>query len=98
YLTYGDWKDTGPRWDWATGRIWFASDRDGSSQIYAIDASGTGKRVTAVLGGAFDPQYDPADSTIVFGGFADLSLGIYRSRVPSDTGGPATGVALAAQR
>jgi hypothetical protein len=98
YLTYGDWKDTGPRWDWATGRIWFASDRDGSSQIYAIDASGNGNRVTDVMGGAFDPQYDPADSTIVFGGFADLSLGIYRSRVPSDTGGPATAVRLAASR
>ena len=96
YLTYGDWKDTGPRWDWSTGRIWFASDRGGASQVYVVDSTGTGRRVTDVLGGAFDPQYVPAESTIVFGGFADLSFGIYRTRVAGDTAGPA--VSLAASR
>ncbi|HEX4633685.1 MAG TPA: hypothetical protein VH163_07635 [Gemmatimonadales bacterium] len=96
YLTYGDWKDSGPRWDWSTDRIWFASDRGGASQVYDIDSTGAGRRVTAALGGAFDPQYVPAESTIVFSGFSDLSFGIYRTRVTGDTTGPA--VSLAANR
>ena len=93
YLTYGDWKDTGPRWDWETGRIWFSSDRDGSSQIYDIDSTGVGRRVTDVLGGAFDPQYVPAESTVVFGGFSDLTFGIYRTRVSADTTGSTVSLA-----
>ena len=96
YLTYGDWRDTGPRWDRATGEIWFSSDREGSPQVYEVNATGAGRRVTDVLGGAFDPQFVSRDSTVVFGGFADLSFGIYTAHVPADTG--ATGFTLAADR
>lgn len=86
YLTYGDWQDQTPRWSPRTGRIWFSSDRDGSLQIYSMDTSGTGRRETAVLSGAFDPQY--VDSTVgfVFGGFADLSFNLYRAPLPRDSG------------
>ena len=98
YLTYGDWRDTGPRWDWTSGRIWFSSDRAGSPQVYVVDSAGNGRRVTEALGGAFDPQYVPAESTVVFGGFADLSFGIYRSRVPPDTGNAPPPVTLAPDR
>ena len=96
YLTYGDWKDTGPRWDSSTGRIWFASDRDGTQQIYSMDSTGTGRRETRALGGAFDPQYVPEDSGLVFGGFADLSFNLYETRAGADSTGPV--IALAAER
>jgi len=97
YLTYGHWRDTGPRWDASTGKIWFSSDRAGSPQVYEIDRNGTGRRVTDAIGGAFDPQFVAGDSTIVFGGFSDLSYGIYTTRLSSDTTA-GTAIALAADR
>jgi len=79
YLTYGDWRDEAPRW--GEGRIYFASDRDGTFQIYSIDSAGTGRRETRTLNGAFDPQWVPgapgAHGGLLFGGFADLSFNIY---------------------
>src|SRR5206468_7614406 len=41
YLTYGDWRDESPRWGGGEGRIYFASDRDGTSQVYSIDRKST---------------------------------------------------------
>jgi len=78
-LTYGNWQDDAPRWSPATGRIWFSSDRDGTLQLYTIDTTGTGRRVTAVLGGAFDPQFVDSAAGLVFGGFADLSFNLYHA-------------------
>src|SRR5713101_5730853 len=76
YLTYGDWRDEAPRW--GEGRIYFASDRDGTFQVYSIDSAGTGRRETRTLNGAFDPQWVPgAHGGLLFGGFADLSFNIY---------------------
>ena len=76
YLTYGDWRDEAPRW--GEGRIYFASDRDGTFQVYSIDSLGTGWRETRTLNGAFDPQWVPgAYGGLLFGGFADLSFNIY---------------------
>src|SRR5881396_257981 len=76
YLTYGDWRDESPRW--GEGRIYFASDRDGTFQVYSIDSAGTGRRETRTLNGAFDPQWVPGtQGGLLFGGFADLSFNIY---------------------
>jgi hypothetical protein len=86
YLTYGNWQDQTPRWSWRTGRVWFSSDRDGSLQLYSVDTTGVGRRETAVLGGAFDPQYVDSTHGFVFGGFADLSFNLYRAPVRPDTG------------
>jgi len=100
YLTYGDWTDQGARWA-ADGRIWFTSDRDGSFQVYSVDTTGTGRRETWVQSGAFDPVYVAADSTLIFGGFSDLSFNIYHMRVRPDTGAGTGGgatVSLAADR
>src|SRR5438477_388194 len=47
YLTYGDWRDEAPRW--GAGRIYFASDRDGTFQVYSIDSAGPGRRETRSL-------------------------------------------------
>ncbi|HEV8263508.1 MAG TPA: hypothetical protein VGQ06_01055 [Gemmatimonadales bacterium] len=85
YLTYGDWRDEGPRWSAATGRIYFASDRDGTFQVYSIDSSGVGRRETNTLNGAFDPQWVPERNGILFGGFADLSFHIYFAQPLADT-------------
>ena len=92
YLTYGDWRDENPRWAWDTtaggggGRIYFTSDRDGTSQIYSVDSLGNGRRETNTLNGAFDPQWVPGHG-LLFGGFADLSFGIYSAEPLADTTG-----------
>jgi peptidase MA superfamily protein/WD40 repeat protein len=76
YLTYGNWRDEAPRW--GGGRIYFASDRDGTFQVYSIDTAGTGRRETRTLNGVFDPQWVPgAHGGLLFSGFADLSFNIY---------------------
>ena len=87
YVTYGNWRDETPRWgppmhspedDSTAARIYFSSDRDGTSQIYSVDLTGTGMRETQTLNGAFDPQWVPGEhGGLLFGGFADLSFNIY---------------------
>ena len=79
YLTYGNWRDEAPRWGGeAADRIYFSSDRDGTFQIYSIDAMGTGRRETQTLNGAFDPQWvSGAHGGLLFGAYADLSFNIY---------------------
>src|SRR5205823_12733836 len=83
YLTYGNWRDETPRWTVSSGgnggseaRIYFASDRDGTFQVYSIDSTGTGRRETRTLNGAFDPEFVPGHG-LLFGGFADLTFNIY---------------------
>ena len=88
YLTYGDWRDEGPRWSpgkGGPGRIYFASDRDGTFQVYSIDSTGTGRQETNTLNGAFDPQWVPGRGGLVFGGFADLTFNIYYAEPRADT-------------
>ena len=94
YLTYGDWRDETPRWASDTptgagaGRIYFASDRDGTFQVYSIDSTGAGRRETQTLNGAFDPQWVPGpEGGLLFGGFADLSFNIYFAEPLADTTG-----------
>ncbi len=100
YLTYGDWHDDQPRWSRTTGRIYFASDRDSLFQLYSIDSTGTGRRETNTVNGAFDPQWVEDGHEIVFGGFADLSFNIYAAspRSPSRGDSGALRVALAPDR
>ena len=87
YLTYGDWRDEAPRW--GAGRIYFASDRDGTFQVYSIDSSGTGRRETRTLNGAFDPQWvSGPHGGLLFGGFADLSFNIYVAPPLNDAQAP----------
>ena len=76
YLTYGDWRDEAPRW--GGGRVYFASDRDGTFQVYSVDSAGAGRRETKTLNGAFDPQWVAGPhGGLLFGAFADLSFNIY---------------------
>src|SRR5690606_32547918 len=68
-LTRGDWKDQSPRWSRAGDRIAFTSDRSGTYDLYVTDISGTGSRMTEMSGGAFDPEWLPDDSGLVFAGY-----------------------------
>ena len=95
YLTYGDWHDDQPRWA-ANGRIYFASDRDGTFQVYSVDTAGTGRRETNTLNGAFDPQWVDEEHGLVLGGFTDLSYDIYLARPAPPDAAPA--IALARER
>ncbi|HJS44385.1 MAG TPA: hypothetical protein VJ755_13000 [Gemmatimonadales bacterium] len=97
YLTYGNWRDETPRWgppmhspedDSTAARIYFSSDRDGTSQIYSIDRTGTGMLETQTINGAFDPQWVPGEhGGLLFGGFADLSFNIYVASPLTDVAG-----------
>jgi hypothetical protein len=79
YLTYGPWRDEGPRWA-ADGRITFTSDRRGVFDVYVVDSTGAGRRETAVPGGAFDAVWVPELDRYVFGAFEDLQFSIYHYR------------------
>ncbi len=95
YLTYGDWRDEGPRWSAATDRITFTSDRLGTFDVYSVDSTGTGRRETAVPGGAFDAEWVPSAGRYVVAGFEHLTFGIY-SVGPQPDSGASGAVALAA--
>ncbi|HEU5262176.1 MAG TPA: hypothetical protein VFU41_12215 [Gemmatimonadales bacterium] len=84
YLTYGDWRDDGPRWA-PDGRIFFTSDRDGTFQVYSVDATGVGRRETNALSGAFDPEWVGGEHGLVLGGFSDLSYNIYVAQPAPDS-------------
>jgi len=84
-LTYGPWIDQDPRWSHDGTRIAFASDRDGVFDLYAVDRSGNGRRLTAMAGAAFDPDWLPEDDGLVFAGFSEGGYRIYMFRFAADT-------------
>lgn len=83
-LTAGPWRDETPRWS-TNGRIYFASDRDGVSDIYWVDSTGAGRRETHTLTGAFDPQWLEAEQALLFTGFDDFTFKIFRTRLAADS-------------
>jgi hypothetical protein len=89
YLTYGNWRDESPRWDAGSDAITFTSDRRGVYDVYRVDSSGTGRRETAVPGGAFDAVWVPEVGRYVFGAFENLQFNVY-SLLPgaADSAGP----------
>lgn len=84
-LTHGPWVDRDPRWSRSGDRIAFSSDRHGTPDLYAVDRNGYGRRITALIGGAFDPDWLPGDDGLVFTGFADGTFRIYRLALGEDT-------------
>lgn len=85
YLTYGPWNDRDPRWSRDGSRIAFSSDREGVADLYATDPAGHGRRLTAITGGAFDPEWLPGDRGLVFAGFSEGTFRIYRFALGEDT-------------
>lgn len=81
-LTEGKWNDQDARWSPDGSRIAFSSDRAGTYDLYAIDRTGAGHRLTTFTGGAFDPAWMPDASGIVFAGFHAGGLKIFRYTFP----------------
>ncbi len=94
YLTFGRWHDQNPHWSHDGRRIAFSSDRSGFYDLYAVDAAGTGRRLTHLAGGAFDPAWLPDDRGLVFAGFSGQTFGIYHLAFGADSAS-APAVALA---
>ncbi|MGH7507200.1 MAG: hypothetical protein ACRELX_16210, partial [Longimicrobiales bacterium] len=84
-LTSGRWNDQHPRWSHDGSRLAFSSDREGVFDLYAIDAHGNGSRLTALTGGAFDPEWLPGDTGLVFAGYHEGTFRIYRQDFGPDT-------------
>jgi hypothetical protein len=82
-LTHGRWHDQQPRWSRRGDRIAFSSDRAGIYDLYAVDLQGSGTRLTAMTGGAFDPEWLPDDRGLVFAGFSEGSFRVYHYPLPA---------------
>jgi hypothetical protein len=85
YLTHGPWTDQAPRWSRDGRQIAFTSDREGVADLYAIDLNGEGRRLTHLTGGAFDPDWLPGDSGLIFTGYSEGAFRIYRLTFGEDT-------------
>jgi hypothetical protein len=85
YLTHGAWHDQDPRWSRDGRRIAFSSDRGGIYDLYTIDTNGNGRRLTALAGGAFDPEWLPDDRSVVFAGFGKSGFRIYQYALADDS-------------
>jgi hypothetical protein len=87
-LTHGRWHDQQPRWSRKGDRIAFSSDRDGIYDLYSIDPAGSLRKLTALTGGAYDPEWLPDDRGLVFAGFSEGTFRIYQTTLPPDTARP----------
>ncbi len=81
-LTSGLWVDETPRWD-QSGRLFFASDRDGVLNIFSIDTLGQGRRETSAWTGAFAPAPIPGRSALLVTAWESSELGVYAIPVDS---------------
>ncbi|HEY0809715.1 MAG TPA: hypothetical protein VGD49_06110, partial [Longimicrobiales bacterium] len=88
YLTYGGWHDQDPRWSNDGTRVVFSSDRSGTYDLYAVHSDGKGQRLTAMTGGAFDPDWLPDDRGIVFAGFQEGAFRIFAHEISPDSTRP----------
>jgi hypothetical protein len=85
-LTHGAWNDETPAWSSDGRRILFTSDRTGIYDLYWVDPTGRGERITHLAGGAFDPAWLPGDTAVVFAGFSEGRFRIYRYELGADPG------------
>ena len=88
YLTYGPWKDRGPRWSPDGDWIAFTSDRQGVFDLYLVDRSGHGGRLTDYTGGSFDAAWTPDERGLVFGAYEDGAFDIYYRPLTELEGNP----------
>lgn len=93
-LTWGAWHDEAPAWSASGDRILFSSDRSGTFDLYVVAPDGDGRRITAMTGGAFDPEWLPGGKGLVFAGFSEGRFRVYRSELPPEDSATTT-IALA---
>ena len=64
-LTASDGRDACPHWCPDGSRIAFSSDRTGDSELYVMDADGSGQRQLTTDGGNTCPDWSPDGSRLV---------------------------------
>lgn len=78
-LTYGDWIDMSPEAD--QRGVYYASDRDGSFNIYRLNADGSINKITNLLTGAFDPRVLQDNDELLFSGYQDMGYHLYSMNI-----------------
>lgn len=77
-LTHDRALDTGPEWSPDGRVVYFSSDRTGIANIYAYElTSGVTRRVTNVLGGAFQPAVSHDGRRLVYVGYTSTGFDLY---------------------
>ncbi len=94
YLTRGRWNDTNPVCDPESRGIYFVSDRSGFYEVYWIDETGSGHRLTRVLEGMFDPRPVPGQHRFLATVYREGGFQV-RSFAVTDTSGPRISLAPA---
>ncbi|MEE9208782.1 MAG: hypothetical protein V3U67_10520 [Gemmatimonadota bacterium] len=82
FLTYGDWIDRAPTWSPDGTKVLFSSDRGGAFDLYVVDRSGAGRKLTDISTGILSAQWWPDGKSIVFTAF-DGGQQIYRMDAPA---------------
>jgi Tol biopolymer transport system component len=77
YLTYGPWKDMDPAWSPDGRWIVFTSDRAGYFDLFLVDRSGEGGRLTNYTGAAFDAEWMPDASGLVFAVYENGTFNVH---------------------
>ncbi len=76
-LTLGPWNDLDPSWSPDGEWIAFSSDRAGAYDLYLVDRSGRGGRLTNYTGSVFDPAWLPDGDGLVFSAFEEGTFNIH---------------------
>ena len=78
-LTWGNCSDQTP--DVTERGIFFASDREGSFNLYLLDSMGTITRQSTYVTGAFDPRLSSDGTRLVYSGYEDMQFRIYQMKM-----------------
>ncbi len=67
-VTFGDWRDFGPRWSPDGSKLAFVSTRRGAPQVFVLSLAegGEARPVTSLPGGAGNPEWSPDGRSIAF--------------------------------
>ncbi|MFQ6008556.1 MAG: peptidase MA family metallohydrolase [Candidatus Zixiibacteriota bacterium] len=73
--TFGSFRDQSP--DWTQHGIYFASNREGTYNLYLLDDDGNLTCQSTYVTGAFDPRLSSNGTKLVYSGYQDLQFQIY---------------------